>query len=290
MAGESAAPCNHPGAPPEEVIDLVATAVRAIAEDATFLQRQGLTKQDFELALPAAIQRIRGSAAADNSDRRLFLKDLLQNLVASGTILAFETPDYGDDTVYRLYVEGIGSVAIIQKGCPDGVHSSVTWSSPDWADETYLWWLCDSLTNSPGVHVTKGVNRLRNRFFSEEYSDAVDGVIFHNATCGSSLRPCPKISRSLKIRDKLIPPPCIWVMPERTSITNNSDIKKDWNWEGGRSQGFPAILLSAFGIEAREAPLFIGHIGFLKGARGTRTTISSRYGAGASTTYRSDPR
>jgi hypothetical protein len=290
LAGESAAPCNHPGAPPEEVIDLVANAVRAIAEDAAFLQRQGLTKQDFELALPAAIQRIRGSAAADNSDRRLFLKELLQHLVDLGTIRSFETPEYGDDTVYRLFVDGIGSIAIVQKGCPDGVHSSVTWSSPDWADETYLWWLCDSLTNSPGEHVSKGVNRLRNRFFSHEYSDSVDGVIFHNATCGTPLRPCPKIMRALTIGEKRIPPPCVWIMPERMNLTNETDTEKNWNWEGRQVKRFPAVLLSAFGIDGHEARHFTGHIGFLKGARGTRTTISSRYGAGASTTYRSVPR
>jgi hypothetical protein len=288
VAGETAAPCKHPGAPPDEVINLVVSAVKAIAADNAFLQRHGLTAQDFELALPAAIQRIRGSVAASNADRRTFLVALFRHMVAAGLAASFEIPEYGDDTIYRLRVSGIGDIAIIQKGCPDGAHSSVNWSTPDWADETYLWWLCDSLQYEPGEHVAKGVNRLRNRFFSPEYVDAVDGIIFHNATCGTAVRPCPKIARAITLDGKMVPPPCIWVMPERRNLQVPQPT--EWNWNGERVRRFPALLLSTFGIDANEATLFTGHVGFLKGQRGTRTTIASRYGAGRSTNYRSDPR
>lgn len=288
MAGETATPCNHPGAPPDEVIDLVADAVKAIARDEAFLQKHGLTAKDFELALPAAIQRIRGSAAAGNADRREFLAEFFKHMVKSGAISDFEKPEYGKDTVYRLQVAGVGDVAIIQKGCPDGAHSSVTWSAPEWAQETYLWWLCDSLQYEPGEHVTKGVNRLQKRFFSDAYRDSIDGVIFHNAMCGSPLRPCPKISRAIDIAGGSVPPPCVWVMPERINLNNLSTTH--WNWSGERSLRFPAVLFSTFGIDEQEALHFTGHIGFLKGGRGTRTTISSRFGTGASTVYRSNSR
>ena len=285
MTHNTATPCNHPGAPPDEIIDLVTEAVKAIALDEAFLKRNGLTAQDFELALPAAIQRIRGSAAAGNADRREFLTDLFKRMVDLGAIRDFEPPEYGKATVYRLQVNGIGSVAVIQKGCPDGEHGSIDWSVPEWAQETYLWWLCDSLQNEPGQHVTKGVNRLRKRFFSDSYPDSVDGIIFHNAICGSSLRPCPKITRAIELGGRMIPPPCIWVMPER--VNHNSSYETRWNWSGERSRRFPAVLLSTFGITEREAAHFTGHIGFVKGGRGMRTAISSRYGAGASTMYRS---
>lgn len=288
MGAETAAPCMHPGAPPEDVITLVVSAVSAIAADEEFLQRRGLTAQEFELALPAAIQRIRGSAAASNSDRRLFIVALFQMMVDREIILKFDTPDYGDDTIYRLYIPDGRSVAIIQKGCPDGAHSSVNWTAPDWADETYLWWLCDSLQYEPGEHVVKGINRLRNRFFSSEYVDAVDGVIFHNATCGTALRPCPKADRAIIFDGKKIPPPCIWVMPDRCDIEARDS--SEWNWNGDRIRRFPTLLLSAFDIEATETVLYTGHVGFSKGQRGTRTTIMSRYGAGRSTAFRSNPR
>lgn len=288
MGSETAAPCRHPGAPPDEVIDLVVGAVRAMAADDAFLQRQGLTAQDFELALPAAIQRIRGSAAASNSVRRNFLVALFQRMVTSGAISGFDTPDYGDDTVYRLRVPAIGSVAIIQKGCPDGAHSSVNWTAPDWANETYLWWLCDSLQYEPGEHVAKGVNRLRNRFFSDAYTDSVDGIIFHNATCATPLRPCPKIALAIDLDGKKVPPPCIWVMPERTGI--DALAPAEWNWQGSRARRFPEVLMSAFGIDGITVPLYTGYVGFTKSERGARTTIASRYGPGRSTVFRSDPR
>ncbi|WP_415714432.1 hypothetical protein [Roseibium sp.] len=288
MAGETATPCNHPGAPPDEVVDLVADAVRSIGRDEEFLKRCGLTAQDFELALPAAIQRIRGSAAAGNADRRNFLSRLFSHMVEVNSIKSFEVPDYGKDTVYRLEVETIGSVAIIQKGCPDGAHSSVAWQAPDWAIETYLWWLCDSIQYEPGEHVAKGINRLRKRFFSDIYADAVDGVIFHNATCGTPLRPCPKSTKAIEVGGKLIPPPCIWVMPERVDYSDPGEA--NWNWSGGQERRFPAHLLSTFGIRFQDSPLYTGYVGFQKGGRGMRTTISSKYGIGASTTYRSSSR
>jgi hypothetical protein len=288
VAGETAAPCRHPGAPPDEVINLVAAAIRAMATDDVFLQRQGLTAQDFELALPAAIQRIRGSAAASNSDRRNFLIAIFQRMVADGVISHFDIPDYGDDTVYRLSVPSIGSVAIIQKGCPDGAHSSLNWTAPDWASETYLWWLCDSSQQEPGDHVAKGVNRLRNRFFSSEYTDAVDGIIFHNATCGTPLRPCPKIALSIDLDGKKVPPPCIWVMPDR--IGTHSPAPAEWNWQGGRTRRFPGVLLSMFGIDDTTNQFYSGYVGFSKGERGTKTRIASRFGSGRSTIFRSDSR
>lgn len=289
MAGETAAPCRHPGAPPEEVINLVVNAVKAMAADHAFLQRQGLSPADFELALPAAIQRIRGSSAASNSARREFLIGLLQWLADTGSISSFDIPDYGDDTVYRLEVPGIGSVAIVQKGCPDGAHSSVNWSTPEWAVESYLWWLCDSLQYEPGEHVAKGVNRLRNRFFSSTYQDAVDGVIFHNATCGTPLRPCPKASLAVEVDGKRIPPPCLWIMPERVDYEVVTE-RSEWNWQGGRRLRFPRVLYSAFGIDPTLLQSYEGYVGFSRGDRGTRTTIASRFGPGRSTVFRSEPR
>lgn len=280
MAAEEAAPCRHRGAPPEEVIDRVIDVISGLTGDAPYLYARGLSADDYRLALPAAIERLRGSSAASNAGRRDFLTMIFNYLVAFGAITSFTRPTYGEDTVYRLVVPGMGEVAVIQKGCPDGNHSSVTWTVPDWATETYLWWLCPSLASEPGEHVVKGVNRLRRRFFSET-PGALDGIIFHNDLCGSDLRPCPKKSRSIRIGDADVPPPCIWVMPERGVAGPN------FNWGGERQRLFPAIMLSAFGIDAATTPLFTGHVGFQETPRAKRTTVASRFGAGRLTTFRS---
>lgn len=279
MAAEEAAPCRHRGAPPEEVVARVVEVIRDIGLDEAYLYRRGLSAEEFRLALPTAIEQLRGSRSASNSERRDFLATLLDHLVATGAISSYARPIYGADTVYRLVVPGGGEIAVIQKGCPDGKHSSEAWSVPEWAEESYLWWLCPSLKAHPGWHVSAGVNRIRRQFFSDR-PDAVDGIIFHNNLCGTDLRPCPKKARAIRIADQDVPPPCVWTMPERGA-------GPDYNWGGGRRLRFPPILLSAWGVSSAEAPLYTGHVGFQQTPRGERTTITSRYGPGCSTTSRS---
>jgi hypothetical protein len=255
-------------------------AIDGIASDSDFLRRNGLTSEEFTRALPVAIQRIRGSAAASTSDRRDFLRGLLHLLKDRGLVSDIATPQYGDDTVYRLRVTSIGDIAVIQKGCPDGAHSSTNWTAPDWATETYLWWLCPSMAHQPGEHIAKGVNRLRSRFFGPLPGE-VDGIVFHNELCGTATRPCPKREHSISLDGLSVPPPCIYVMPRRTSGGT------DWNWSGGRVLRFPEVLLSLFGIGSEAVSRFVGHVGFQGPIGRVRTTIVSRYGSGRSTTYRS---
>lgn len=279
MSASEAAPCRHRGAPPDDIVDRVAAVVRALGEDEAFLNRNGLSSDDFRLALPTAIERVRGSQSASNSERREFLVSLFEFLVARGAISSFSRPMYGDDTVYRLCVDGAGDIAVVQKGCPDGRHSSVAWSVPDWASETYVWWLCSSLTKEPGWHVSAGVKRLRARFFNDQ-DETLDGVIFHNNVCGTDHRPCPKLSRAVDIGGMRVPPPCIWVTPDPGS-------GPDYNWAGTTQRRFPAILLSGFGILPEEAALYTGHVGFQRGTGADRTNITSRYGSGRVTNARS---
>jgi len=278
MAAEEAAPCRHRGTPPEEVIARVAEIIRAVSQDSDYLYKRGVSAEEFDLALPAAIEKIRGSRSASNNDRKDFLLGIFRHMQVWGAIESFQVPKYGDDTVYRLRVPSVGDVAIIQKGCPDGKHSSVAWEVPDWAVESYLWWVCPSTKGDPGWHVSAGVKRLRREFFSNR-PDTLDGIIFHSDLCGSDLRPCPKKLRSVQIEGVDVPPPCIWTMPERAASS-------DLNWSGERTRRFPAVLLSAFGVRSEEAPLFTGNVGFRTGSR-EGTIITSRFGAGRSTSSRS---
>ena len=278
-AAEHAAPCRHAGGPPREIVEKVSQVIGSLGSDAAFLASRGLTPAEYALALPAAVEALRGSQSAANTDRRRFLLELFQAMVARGLLSALAVPTYGEDTVYRLTVAGYGDVAVIQKGCPDGAHSSVRWSAPSWARETYLWWLCSSLAYEPGEHVAKGCNRLRQRFFSGT-PDTVDGIIFHNELCGAPERPCPKIGRAVEIAGAQVPPPCIYVMPARSVGAS------EWNWDGSRQRAFPAVLLSLFGIDASSEPAYVGHVGFQQRGGSLRTTISSRFGPGRSTTFR----
>ena len=279
MGVEQAAPCRHRGAPPEGVVAQVVRLIQTIDEDDAYLNAYGLSPEEYRLALPVAIEQMRGRSSASNKERRDFLTLIFDHLVSSRAIDSYTVPDYGHETIYRLSIPDIGDVAVVQKGCPDGKHSSVAWSVPDWAVETYLWWLCPSLKNDPGWHVSAGLKRLRAEFFSPR-PDAVDGVIFHNRTCGTDQRPCPKMCHAIRLGDVDVPPPCIWVLPERGN-------GPDYNWDGARTLRFPAILLSAFGLESPLIPFYTGYVGFKGPPHSSRTTIMARFGPGKTTTSRS---
>lgn len=242
-----AAPCRHAPAVPDGVIARVGQLIEALADDQMALARAGLSADEYTQALPGAIEALRGRMSASNGSRRDFLKSIFSELERQGLIASFTVPSYGEDTIYRLEVPPIGSVAIIQKGCPDGAHSSVRWEEPSWAVETYLWWLCSSKKAHPGEHVARGVSRLRRRFFSDA-PGALTGIIFHNELCGTPERVCPKQSRAISIDGQWVPPPCIWAMPRTRNFTSTS-----WNWERSATPKFPQILLEAFSINADTA-------------------------------------
>lgn len=277
---DAAGPCRHVGSPPIDVVERAAEAISSLASHPDVLAQYGISAGEFSSALPAAIESVRGSMSASNADRRVFLHGVLQHVVDRGLATSVTTPEYGSDTIYRLGVPNVGQVAIIQKGCPDGAHSSVRWSAPDWASETYLWWLCSSMKMHAGEHVAKGVNRLRQRFFSEQ-PGTVSGIIFHNQLCGTAQRPCPKDSKAVWISGQLVPVPCIYTMPERAPEAD------EWNWRGDRSLVFPSVLLNAFGVEEQEIGAYTGFVGFQRRKSGAlRTGITTRFGAGRSSTYR----
>jgi hypothetical protein len=123
------------------------------------------------------------------------------------------------------------------------------------------------------------VNRLRQRFFGDAI-DELDGVIFHNELCGTPQRPCPKTERAIMISERLVPPPCIYTMPERVVAAT------EWNWNASQERSFPTKLLALFGITSDQVPAYLGHVGFQRRDTSLRTTICSRYGAGRSTTFR----
>lgn len=278
MPRKDSLPCRHRGAPPEEVVQLVMNLIQDISKDEGYLYNRGLSKTDYELALPAAVERLRGRSAAKSTDRRNFILAILDHLKGVGLINSYEKPKYGRDTIYRLYTEEAGEVAIIQKGCPDGAHSSTAWSVPDWADETYLWWVCPSIGAEPGEHVAKGVNRLKTKFLSEN-TRPLSGLIFQSDLCGSDLRPCPKSEYAIQLNGMFVPPPCVWVLPDRGADSAH-------NWDGLTERHFPKLLLSAFGIKQERSKFFIGNIGFMDKGGKSRFKIVSRYDEARTTGYR----
>lgn len=280
MGAEDAAPCRHLGAPPESVVANVSRLIQDLGSNADLLDRYGITAAEYKSALRPAIEEIRGRHSASVEHRKRFLGDLLEAVSVAGYITSVSKPIYGEDTIYRLSFEGFGDVAIIQKGCPDGAHSSVRWSAPEWARETYLWWLCDSMRYEPGEHIVKGVNRLRQRFFGD-HPDSLSGIIFHNHLCGTAERICPKVGRYFTVNGSVLPAPCVYVMPDR------DDASDEWNWNGNQERFFPVKFMEAFGISGEQSKYFVGYVGFQRRGGVLKTRITAPFGPGRVSMYRS---
>jgi len=280
MSFEDAAPCRHRGAPSSDlVLQVVNLLQEVVAQDEAYLQSKGISLNEFNRAFPAAIEKIRGSWAASNKDRRDFALRTIEHLADSGVIRGYDTPKYGDSTIYRLELNDGKKIGIIQKGCPDGAHSSTKWERPPWADELYLWWLCSSLKLEPGEHIWKGVGRLQKKV-AKEANNQLDGIIFYNDKCGSAERPCPKASRVITASGDELPPPCIYSFP---TWKHGED---ELNWHGSVTRQFPAVLLSAFGIGGDDWQNHVGHVGFKLSARKVRTEITTRFGAAKASSAR----
>lgn len=244
------------------------------------LRRHGVTPDEYRLAFPAAIERLRGRWAASNAGRRSFVEAIIGRLETARLIRGFDKPRYGEDTVYRLTLLDGAQVGIIQKGCPDGRHSSEAWSRPEWASELYLWWLCSSTGNQPGEHVWKGVGRVRRKI-AEEPNNQLDGLIFFNEQCGTPERPCPKLAQhSIELEGRRIPPPCVYVLPHWNAAASEA------NWRGEQARRFPATILALFGLPPGSAGDFTGFVGFKRNATGWRTEVTNRFGAARATTAR----
>jgi hypothetical protein len=280
MSFDQAAPCRHQGAPSDDLVNQVVNLLeRVIATDDALLRANGISPEEFHRAFPAAIERIRGRWAASNKSRREFAQQVIEHLAQTGVIQGYDIPKYGDSTIYRLRLHDGRQVGLIQKGCPDGAHSSTKWSRPTWADELYLWWLCSSRSSEPGEHVWKGVARVRNKV-AQEPDNQLDGVIFYNALCGTAERPCPKARRVTTASGIELPPPCVYVFPAWKPG------ETDLNWRGTATRLFPEVLLSAFGVQSKDWQSYAGYVGFQVSGTTVRTEITTRYGAAKASSVR----
>jgi hypothetical protein len=60
----------------------------------------------------------------------------------------------------------------------------------------------------------------------------------------------------------------------------------EWNWDGARPRVFPTALLALFNMPTKDIPAYVGYVGFQNRGGQLRSTMTSRFGPGRSTTYR----
>jgi hypothetical protein len=205
--------------------------IEAFAEvlktDAHQLGDHGLSEREFYDSglFRGAIERIRGQFSATMSEKREFVRDVLNYMQDHGFIAEWESAGEANRHDYSVRLNS-GRTAIIElKGCLDGNNTNI-FERPPHANEFVIWSVCTNPGADPRHNAWSGIHtRLSAEIIFRE--QRVDGLIIWDMVCGTIGRPCPKIQshpeRATAVSHYRLPPPCIYVLPATIpSPRNNS--------------------------------------------------------------------
>ncbi len=185
--------------------------------DAHKLGMHGLSESEFYNSgiFRGAIERIRGQFAASMSEKRNFMKHVLNHMQDQGLIKDWESSGSENRHDYQINLLS-GRVAVVEsKGCLDGNNTNI-FDRPPQANEFYIWSICTNAAADPRHNAWSGIHtRLGAEIVAR--SQRVDGLIVWDMVCGTVGRPCPKVQsqpeRITTIGPYSLPPPCIYVFP-----------------------------------------------------------------------------
>lgn len=181
------------------------------------LGEHGLDEREFYDSglFRGAIERIRGQFAATMTDKREFVREVLDHMKDGGYIAQWRSTGEANRHDYTVTLNS-GRLAVIElKGCLDGNNTNI-FERPASAREFVVWSVCTNPGADPRRNAWSGIHtRLSAEIISRQ--ERVDGVIIWDMVCGTIGRPCPKVSthgqRLTEIGDYQLPPPCIYLMP-----------------------------------------------------------------------------
>ncbi|GAA1015082.1 hypothetical protein Aple_067780 [Acrocarpospora pleiomorpha] len=278
-------PCEHVF--PKDLIDPVIAIIKSLSgTHPELLAAAGIDPDDWSPLLRAAIERMRGSSAADETEKRRFVHAILQFCQEQGTITRWEFIGGKGRQDYKVELPDGTLVAIESKGCPDGNNTTI-WDRPTWANEFIVWSQCpESLTNPPGTGAWSGVaNRLLPDIVAKQ--KAVDAFITWDGRCGTPRRPCPKeygIAGTLRSgatdlrgqfgQEDWLPAPCIYLLPRSAPTVPNNTQPSVHTTTTCR---FASALMKAFGIPATDMEKYAhsAHASVRGTSRGTEILIKT---------------
>ena len=219
-------PCRHTldvsaiGKAKTLLADLPAQAPQA-------LTAAGIDPTDWDMVLRAAIESLRGTAAAFTSDKHKFIEAVLEYGKQQKVFKAWSFVGTQGRQDYRVELTDGSEVAVEAKGCPDGNNTNI-WDRPSWADEFVVWFHVSP--RALLIPLARGMRSgLATRLLPKMTHDhqVVDAAIFFDGRCGSQLRPCPKSHGAQGAlrgnattivgqtgKEDILPPPCIYLMPK----------------------------------------------------------------------------
>lgn len=198
-------------------------SIRDFAEvlktQAHLLGDHGLDEAEFYQSgiLRGAIERVRGQYAADRTEKRDFVRRVLNHLQDEARISDYEEADGSARYDFMVHINAGKRTAIAVKGCLDGNNTNV-FERPDGVSEFLIWSICTNQGADPRRNAWSGIHtRLSAEII--ERQQQVDGVVIWDWRCGTLARPCPKIEQTgvMERRTVIGPwrlvPPCIYLMP-----------------------------------------------------------------------------
>lgn len=203
--------CKKEGIVSEKVDEL---AEKLRTESHKLVSIDGMDEDDFyESIFRGAIEKLRGQYSARSSKKQEFINQVLNQLEEKGHILSYESIAGDGRTDYLIDMPDGKKVALEAKGCLDGNNTNI-FKRPEDVDEFVIWSLCTNPTSDPRHNVWSG---LHSRLGVEMCATKVhvDGLIVWDWLCNSPYRQCPKQFNENIIGSHKLPPPCIYLFPQR---------------------------------------------------------------------------
>jgi hypothetical protein len=220
------------------------------------LQQHGVNPPDYHGALVfrSAVEQIRGSyIARAMNPRQQHVAAVLARLRASGRIVDFQYTGGARRCDFAVKVSGQPrwQAAVEVKG---GEGNSITISQrPLWADEFLLWCHLDgAIVNQPhegaaSVIFSRVASELTRR------QKRLDAVLFKDALCGTSTRPCPKYGDQVRRTEDVAPD--VFLLPRRPP---NVEDEPNPPIHDRQSLKMPYLILEEFGLPTPDVQA--GHI------------------------------
>jgi hypothetical protein len=243
------------------------------------LGEHGLTENEFYNSglFRGAVERIRGQFSATMTEKRDFVRHILNHMQDGGFIRDWNSSGAENRHDYTLTMPS-GRTAVIElKGCLDGNNTNI-FERPPHAHEFILWSVCTNPGADPQHNAWSGIHtRLSAEIISR--NQRVDGLLVWDMVCGTVGRPCPKVAgedgtRITALGHFRLPPPCIYMMPATIpSPRNNPNPTPQRLQDVEILQAF-ASCFHANDTEINSVRFTVSHVG----AETVRATTISRNG------------
>ena len=206
-------PCRQSPALKKKIEDFV----EVLKTQAHTLGDHGLSEQEFYDSglFRGAIERLRGQFAATMSDKREFVRHVLNHMQDRGFIRDYS--EVGNQNRHDYTVDlASGKKCVIElKGGGDGNNTTI-FERPAYAEEFIVWSIARNTAGDPRRNAWSAIHtRLSAEIVDRQKQ--IDAVVIWDWACGTIARPCPKVAdapeRMTHVGPYELTPPCLYLFP-----------------------------------------------------------------------------